>query len=1149
MLIMTQDRISGLASEKAPLSTYGPGNTRDESNRNSWVSSDGNDKLSINCIGQVNGLFLGRYQADSVKLTYQGDELFANRTSSGITAVGYANGSNGIITGQVESIEVIPSNYFYAVGTIVTISLNYDPTYINVNDIVQISGSGSNFDGLHRIVEVQQQTSYTKLNYFGNSVFSQSQVDIGNRIKVIVLDNKTTVDSYLSIGTSLNIENGVSIPIIGGLIFDEDDVNFNYSVKFSHSSSYLLKSGDSPFTKNEYISFSNVSIRSVSGNTVCENMDLSQNSYKSYYVNDADKDQVSFTVFVNPDIFLSSNLIYVLTTVSSTANFGSSFYYSGGGYQHKLGLDLLSSTSLSTGAEEFENNEVIELSSPSISSVSINAAELTLNSIDQAYLHKTYIKSRSDFSIRLPFKMTPFLFSGSDSIKLNKYIVDTDDAGTTTTGIGTPIRRIDIATRTQNTVGDFVTGKLIRVESNYIPLPREAFPSKIILEFSATLNHNSANLFNEFLLEEVTIENSSNSSSFKTITDSSEYLNYKTDVTSYLYNSNDDGELVLNMSSNTNIEEDDFIFLRWPNSVPAQNAQITKTVLSVTDSVRFRTTNPIHELYEGMKFNGTNGTYILAINTTTNEITTNVAHGLSVAGTAYFDHSPNLGSEAQNAWTGFHRVVSSENNGSLIKVIVPNAGTRGDLTINSSAQAKAATGVYVVKVSNGKGRFVRPVATGITQADAFLWNSDSTNNATYTYNSKSYTILPKTGLLIFGSPHSLVNNDKIILYNLSAASNASNLKGLKSSYLVTYTTSNKVTIELEEMKDVAISGLAGESANNNRLIVITSSDHGFSVGNKISLNNMPSSLNGEYTIETIPTSKSFTVITTTTIGANYNQAVPVGCQAITGVHNLVFGGSPSTSTASPILNFSCSRSISISDALSAFENPIEVGNLIYRDALQFSSSEYDAVNDANASFRKTPNIDDAASTSPYRSDSDSSIQNTFAGTSKSVVSQINLIVGDATSAYNIQLVKPFGILGEPFVFTKLLQSLRVAIVRAGVSRELPNPQVGVSNALKDFSVRKELPTGAYYYLNRASAKEFSGNIVSDPESVDLLVDFGAEQLARPFPCLVISGNKGNMKKLRTRTALYGYFTALPQATYSNKLVNLKEASFTIREVL
>ena len=61
MLIMTQDRISGLSASKTPLSSYGPGNTRDDSNRNSWVSSDGTDSLTINCFGQVNGLFLGRY--------------------------------------------------------------------------------------------------------------------------------------------------------------------------------------------------------------------------------------------------------------------------------------------------------------------------------------------------------------------------------------------------------------------------------------------------------------------------------------------------------------------------------------------------------------------------------------------------------------------------------------------------------------------------------------------------------------------------------------------------------------------------------------------------------------------------------------------------------------------------------------------------------------------------------------------------------------------------------------------------------------------------------------------------------------------------------------------------------------------------------
>ena len=103
--------------------------------------------------------------------------------------------------------------------------------------------------------------------------------------------------------------------------------------------------------------------------------------------------------------------------------------------------------------------------------------------------------------------------------------------------------------------------------------------------------------------------------------------------------------------------------------------------------------------------------------------------------------------------------------------------------------------------------------------------------------------------------------------------------------------------------------------------------------------------------------------------------------------------------------------------------------------------------------------------------------------------------------------------------------------------------------MKDFSIRKELPTGAYYYLNRDSAKEFSGSLSDKPEAIDRLIDFGAEQLARPFPCLIISGNNSAMKKLRTRTALYGYFVNLPQATFSNRLNNLKDVTFSIREVL
>lgn len=1179
MLIMTQDRVSGLASDKSPLKTYGPGNTRDDSNRNSWVSSDGTDKLTINCLGQVNGLFLGRYQADEVLLTYQGDDLFQNKTSSGYISIGYGNNSTGVLTGTVTAIESVPGGYYYNSGSLITITLNQNTDYINVNDLIRIFNNSTSFlNGNHRVVQVQKASSFTRLNGSGNSALFQEQGAVGEKIQVIINRNISDIQSLLN--TTLSLENGLSISLltagnISGTIEDENDIAFTYKVGFSISASDLLKSGESPFTVGEYISFEDCKIETSIGSLLSENLDYSVNSYTSYYVERITEDQLGFDVFVKPGTFYSKNLVQVTTSGSPKVNLGSTFFYNGGGYQHKLGIGLIAGSSSTAGTDIFENTEVLELSSPTVSTQTFNTKQITLNSIEQTYLHKTTIKDRAQFSIKLPFKAKggsplanlAFLFGSGDSIEIRKYVVDTTEASTTTGGEGTPIRRTSIATRTQNTVADFVTGKLIRVESNYIPLPREAFPTKILIEMNATLNHNAANLFNQFLLEEIYLEKPSSSASNITTSLNSELSNstYYDSVSTYLYNSNDNGELTLNFSAGTSLVAGDYIYLNWPSTVPAQNDQISKTLTNVVadhTATKLKFSNTIHELYVGMKVAGTSDVYILTINKTANEITTNIAHGVdtsnvnSVTVNVTFDHHPDLGDDASSGWTGIHRVKTSENSGQTIKLIVPNSGVNGDLTINSNAGLKAATGVYAIKVKNGKGRFVRPITTSITSADAFLWNS-GTSTVTYSYGGQSYDVEAETAQLIFSSPHSLVNNDKIVLYDLASSSGGTSLRGLDSSYLVTYSTSNIVKIALSSSSSIVISSLGSQlnAGADNDLLVITSTDHGFSVGDKVTLNNLPSSptdYSGFYTIKTTPTSKSFTVDVGSDVASNYNPTVGASARAIVGVHYLTsLGGTVYTNSTSTgnITGVPCSRSVSIADAISSFENPIEVGNLIYRDALQFSSGVYQAANVSSATFSKTPNIDDATSTSPYRPDSDTAIQNTFAGTADSVVSQINLIRGDATTQFDIHLEKPFGKLNTPFVFTKLLQGLKVAIVRAGISRQLPNPQVGVSNNMKDFSVRKELPTGAYYYLNRDSAKEFSGRLLSDPESVDQIIDFGAEQLARPFPCLVISGNTGNMKKLRTRTALYGYFTALPQATFSNKLNNLKEASFSIREVL
>ena len=150
---------------------------------------------------------------------------------------------------------------------------------------------------------------------------------------------------------------------------------------------------------------------------------------------------------------------------------------------------------------------------------------------------------------------------------------------------------------------------------------------------------------------------------------------------------------------------------------------------------------------------------------------------------------------------------------------------------------------------------------------------------------------------------------------------------------------------------------------------------------------------------------------------------------------------------------------------------------------------------------------------------------------------------------NVHLSKAVGKLGVPIEFTKLFHGLLTGILRAGVSQEFPNPQQGLSNSFKDYSVRKELATGSYYFLNRESAKQFGGRIVGSPDEIDKFVDFGQDQMAEPFAVLIVSGTGTEIKKLRLRAAVYGYFTQLPTANYQNKLATLKNANFNIKEVL
>ena len=274
-----------------------------------------------------------------------------------------------------------------------------------------------------------------------------------------------------------------------------------------------------------------------------------------------------------------------------------------------------------------------------------------------------------------------------------------------------------------------------------------------------------------------------------------------------------------------------------------------------------------------------------------------------------------------------------------------------------------------------------------------------------------------------------------------------------------------------------------------------------------------------------------------------------------------------TGSSYPTLaSVSVARTISINNAkefnlASGAGDPLKVGNLLWIDGYEEGSSAY-----INSTYTKTPTIStkessavnyETGQTGTYTQntfitdfDSDNSISVDGTGAkNNSPFGQITLVKGDATALGDVEVTPPVGKINKAIRFTSLRHGILVGIMRAGSSVQFPNPQVGVGNKFKDYSVRKDLKTGSYYFLNRESAKIFSGKITGSPDEINPLVDFSQTQLAKPFAVLVMSGNATAMQKLRLRAAIYGYFTDLPSVTFSNKLNNLKDLSFNIKEVL
>ena len=337
-----------------------------------------------------------------------------------------------------------------------------------------------------------------------------------------------------------------------------------------------------------------------------------------------------------------------------------------------------------------------------------------------------------------------------------------------------------------------------------------------------------------------------------------------------------------------------------------------------------------------------------------------------------------------------------------------------------------------------------------------------------------------TASLIFPSAHGLVNNDKIIIYD-------SGVNGLDGTYLITYYSKNETRITIKKYSQVNVSSISRDVAED--VVTVSFSDyHNFTVGNSLLLDGT-GGYDGSFDIATVPNTKSITFSST----SGGDTTGGTGSVGVSG------NGQVSAGVVLPT---------NISD-----NKHIMVGGFVG------TIGGYD---NFNSEWERHENN----------------------------ILQILLIKGDGTSTKNVVLN---GGVSDTSALTSLNQPVRIhsiqlpitaGILNAGYSISFPNPQTGLSEGRKDYSVKKVLPTGSYYFLNRVAGKTFSGSIVGTKNQIDDFMAFAEEFLGKPFPVLVLQD-----MNLEAKTSMYAYMDSMPSMNFDNKLGTLRSASFSFNEVL
>jgi hypothetical protein len=158
--------------------------------------------------------------------------------------------------------------------------------------------------------------------------------------------------------------------------------------------------------------------------------------------------------------------------------------------------------------------------------------------------------------------------------------------------------------------------------------------------------------------------------------------------------------------------------------------------------------------------------------------------------------------------------------------------------------------------------------------------------------------------------------------------------------------------------------------------------------------------------------------------------------------------------------------------------------------------------------------------------------------------QVSQIVGDGTGAADITLS---GSVADATI-TSVKNPVRIGIFQASSVIGIENPQIEISKALQDFSIRKPLNNGGYQETQKNVINVFTCNLMIPIEQANNIIDFYHAFRSKPFPIQVLNDLASAQSESFNYSGFF-YMIDAPEMVSADFSGSYQNMTFNIREVV